>query len=604
MALLTLNLGTPELSPRDGAPSCAPSPSHNSAVAALSYGSVSLGLFPGRGLLYSFLFHEIALFALLLFWPTIRMPIAIDPPKTWELTMIPKDTLYLPALGGGDSGGQRHGTSLAKAETNPSLAVATWSKAGVSYPGKQAIISSPPHPTNHIQTILQPALANPPELSMFVPLPNIVRLPQANLTPTPVVAAEAAKADPSGETQAPHDASSTATIPLLRIAAPPVIEAPKLALPMVTPAADPALQATAVPPAVAPPPKPTPAQVRALPGSSGADAKTLVALSVMPAPPQAVPKLPAGEAHGQFAIVALPNLAMSNLGPGSVAETATPTPVGSGANSIPSAHDAAGTRAFGVGGSPAPAPSRGGAVAAGGPGAAVSGAGHNASGEAGGGMTIRGAASGSGPGAGSASGAGAGSGPAPGAFAGMTIQGGDWPDGIPAGVVARSPEAAPEPGTYGLTVVSTASSGGGLGDYGVFYDEKVFTVYISMKTSSDPAAPSWTMEYAALHASESGGGKVAPPFPTRKEVPAWPGDLVARYQNQLVVAYVVIDESGKVERAKSMDSPNVQFTAPLLAALSDWEFRPGTVNGKPIAVRALFGVPIYAAPPPSSAAAQ
>jgi hypothetical protein len=219
-------------------------------------------------------------------------------------------------------------------------------------------------------------------------------------------------------------------------------------------------------------------------------------------------------------------------------------------------------------------------------------------------MTIKGGAFGSGPGSGSASGAGAGAGPAPGAFAGMTIQGGEWPNGMPPSLAPHPPASTPESGTYGMTVIATASSGGGLGDFGVFYDEPVFTVYMRMATASDPSAPSWTLEYAALHAGEAGGGKIAPPFPIKRQSPAWSAELVDRYRNQLLVIYVVIDEQGKLQRAKSMQSPSIRFNAPLLAALNDWEFRPATLNGKPIAVRALLGVPIFASSAPDSPAAQ
>jgi len=603
MALLKLNLEPRQEWSSGVAPSSLPGGSNSSEQHGFRYGGVSLGLFPGRGLLYSFLFHEIAIFSLLLFWPVNRVSPAMDPPKKWELTMIPKEALYLPALGGGDSGGQHQGRSAAKSPSVAALAVAAWSKAGVSYPGAQAIISNPPHPTNRIQTILQPPLPDPPELKEFVSLPNMVKLAETTLTPVPVVAAQAAKADPLNEPQPAHNGPSIPTIPPLQIAAPPTIENPKLVLPTLAPASGPVLQATAGPPAVAPPPKAVAAQVRALPGSSGADHNTLVALSVMPAPPEAKPNVPAAEAHGQFAIVALPNLAMSHLGPGAAVETATPTAVGAGANPNSFAHNAAGTKSMSVGGGAGSAADAGGTLAAGGPGAGAGGSGRGVSGTTGGGLTIKGGAFGSGPGAGGASGAGVGSGPAPGGFAGMTIQGGEWPNGMPAGVAAHPAASPPDPGTYGLTIISTASSGGGLGDFGVFYDEPVFTVYIRMATETDLTAPSWTLEFAALHAGEGGGAKIAPPFPTKRQSPDWPVELVDRYRNQLLVIYVVIDEQGKLEHAKSMQSPNIRFNAPLMAALSEWEFRPATVDGRPIAVRALLGVPIFASATPAPPAA-
>ncbi|HEV2423672.1 MAG TPA: hypothetical protein VGZ29_02470, partial [Terriglobia bacterium] len=544
-----------------------------------------------RGLFYSLVAHGFAIVALVLLWPR-HVPPIYDPPKHWELTMVPRDALYLPALGGGDSGGPQRGAA-AKSQTAPSLSVAALSKLGVSFPGAQAIISNPPHPTNKVQTLLQPELPHPPELTKFVRLPNVVRLAENSPAPQPTSAPDARKSDPSIQPPVPQSALSTPAIPQLQARAPVVIEDPKLSLPVAAPVSNPAMQATATPP-VAPEP-PRPAQARVLPGSSGHEAHTLIALSVTPAPPDPSPKAPAAEAHGQFAVVALPNLAVSQLGIGSAREAANPA-AGAGANPKSRAHDATGAGTMAPGMAARPTAGGSGAVAGPGPGAALSGAGRNAAGSSGGGMTIRGAAYGSGSGAGNASGAGKGAGPASGAFAGMTIQGGEWPDGMPAGIAPRPPAKPPESGSYGLTIVSTGNSGSGLGDFGVFFNEPVFTVYVNMTTPSDSAARSWTLVYAALHAGEAGDAKIAAPFPAKKEAPRWPPDLAEHYRNQLVVIYLVIDESGKVRHAKSMESPSAQLIAPLVAALEDWEFRPATLNGRPIAVRALLGVPVSAQP--------
>ena len=43
-----------------------------------------------------------------------------------------------------------------------------------------------------------------------------------------------------------------------------------------------------------------------------------------------------------------------------------------------------------------------------------------------------------------------------------------------------------------------ASSGGGLSDFGVFQNQKVYTVYLDMRATDDDAAPSWTLQYAVL----------------------------------------------------------------------------------------------------------
>jgi hypothetical protein len=507
-----------------------------------------LGLFPGRGLLYSFLAHEIAVFALLLFWPVTPPRPSIDPVKHWQLTMIPKEALYLPDLGGDDSAGQPGGASASESQTAPRLTVGSWSELGLSLPGVGAIISNPRHPTNHVQTILQPALSFPHELTMFAPLPNTVRL--AETIHAPLL---------QGPIDAPKSASS--------------------------------------------------APSRSSPAPSGADTKTELALSVMPAPPDPAPKFPAGEAHGQFAIAVLPNLLASHLVPGSAPAmaksapviAASPASVGTGTGLKADAHETTATNAPSARNGKGPGP--GGSVPGTGPGQGAAESGHGANAAiANSGITIRGSTFGADLGADTARDAGAGDGPAARTFPGMTIQGGEWPDGVPADLAARPSPNLPAPNlqapnsqdpvSYGLTIVSAGTSGGGLGDFGVFYDEPVFTVYINMAGSSDPAAPSWILQYAPLRAADSGGDALAPPLPAKKETPVWPPELLRRYRNQLMVVYVVIDEMGRVQRVKTMQTPNIQFNAPLLAALEDWEFHPASSGGKPIAVRALLGVPV------------
>ncbi|HEV2424137.1 MAG TPA: hypothetical protein VGZ29_04835, partial [Terriglobia bacterium] len=61
---------------------------------SFAYGGISTGLFPARGLFYSLVAHGFAIVALVLLWPR-HVPPIYDPPKHWELTMVPRDALYL-----------------------------------------------------------------------------------------------------------------------------------------------------------------------------------------------------------------------------------------------------------------------------------------------------------------------------------------------------------------------------------------------------------------------------------------------------------------------------------------------------------------------------
>src|ERR1700739_297232 len=79
-----------------------------------------------------------------------------------------------------------------------------------------------------------------------------------------------------------------------------------------------------------------------------------------------------------------------------------------------------------------------------------------------------------------------------------------------------------------MTVTSTASSGGGLPDFGVFQNQKVYTVYLDMRVSDEDTTPSWTLQYAVLQPPvdpANGGlsvhitGIPTPPYATLKQVP-------------------------------------------------------------------------------------
>jgi hypothetical protein len=153
-----------------------------------------------------------------------------------------------------------------------------------------------------------------------------------------------------------------------------------------------------------------------------------------------------------------------------------------------------------------------------------------------------------------------------------------------------------------LTIVATGSSGGGLADFGVFYDEQVYTVYIDMRHTTDDPAPSWVLQYALLHeaaaqasaAGQSGQSQqgLVPPFPVVKEPPHLPIGLVFRYLHRMVVVYAVINTEGKLERIHVIETPDVEFKKPLLEVLGKWVFRPAELNGEAVSVKALLGIPL------------
>lgn len=542
------------------------------------FAGISQNSFPGRGLVYSFFFH-VALALAIVFWP-IGHHSGYTPRPQWVVTMIPKDAIFLPRLGGGNSGAAAKGGSERSPRNSRPQSVAAQSKAGVSYPGAQPIVSNPPNPTNRVQTILQPELPNPIPLKTFVPLPNVVKL----AVPSPHV--ETRMAENAQTLTAPEPAP--APVPVQPVAPVVPIAKPKLPVPLQDSSSSIPLQTLTKPPAPSVPaatPRPPLPKPQALPVTRGINARTLLVLSPTPTLPSQAAKIPAGEARGQFAITAQPNLAMTHLGPGAAAEAPATAVVGVGTHPDAATRDATGSHTASPG-SDAHATPGGGSLGM----APIAGAGGTAAGSALGSGT--GNAGGRGPGKGSGAGGGAGAGT--GAFPGITIQGGEAeadnassPGTAPGGA---SPDA--ELGSYGLTIVSTGNSGGGIGDFGIFYDEPVFTVYVAMQSAPGHPASSWTLQYAQVRGANDPVGALTAPFPLKRGNPDWPPELLARYTQQLMVVYSVIDEHGKMQKMRMMQTPNSALDRPLFDALEKWVFRPAKVNGQPVAVKVLLGVPL------------
>src|SRR6266568_4968858 len=206
------------------------------------------------------------------------------------------------------------------------------------------------------------------------------------------------------------------------------------------------------------------------------------------------------------------------------------------------------------------------------------------------GTTGKGAGVAAGRGAGTGSGAGSGQGT--GSFPGITIQGGEGN----AGNAADQAAFTIEPQTsYGMTVVSTASSGGGLEDFGVFENERFFTVYIPMKRTPEAEDPTWTLQYALLKDDSTvvvGDQQVVAPSAVMREWPELPADLEQKYAQRQVVISAVVDKQGKVSHVAVKQTPDVRISDPIVQAFNKWVFRPAQLNNQPVAVKVLLGIPL------------
>jgi hypothetical protein len=188
-------------------------------------------------------------------------------------------------------------------------------------------------------------------------------------------------------------------------------------------------------------------------------------------------------------------------------------------------------------------------------------------------------------------------------FSGITIAGGSYEPGTAENSVPMVQAPKPLQTAYGLTVISTENSGGGLPFFGVFSNEQIYTVYLDMRSTELDRAPSWTLEFAVLQntpnpasVSQNPGRSLEGlvlPFPAVKEQPVLPAELVRKHLRAMVIVYAVINTEGKMEQMVVKESPDALLNEPVLSSLRKWVFRPARLNGEPVAVKALVGIPLW-----------
>ena len=592
-----------------------------------TFSTFKFGYFPGRGLLFSTIGHEIIIFGLFLLvtyvLPTLR------PARLIEANNVQDHTIYLPELGGGSEGEKSPGAGES-APQQPAAAPALASK-GFAFPGKQAILSNPPNPTNTFQTIQRPLLVRPETINKLVPAPNIVQmaetrlpsdllaakpvLPQLREVPKPIRVKQDALMHRDAKFDVPVNAPNLQAkleLPKLPAAEQPLPEAPKVQpqqkqeeekREVEKPSPAPIKVATekraekplkeAAPPSAA--------QVARL-EMHGKAKEPLLSLSPMPLPNGPDAKVPTGEARGKFAIAPGGTLNPNSITPGKASGTPSTMP-GTGQENA-KAPNAAGSdvasnsgSANGKGNDGPGGPGHATIASGSGTSGVGSGSGNTAGGGTGGpgggkGRGITGGGAGTAGRQGSGSGAGGGSGSGTGSFPGITIQGSEDTQAK----ANTKPAFTVEPQTtYGMTIVSTASSGGGLEDFGVFQNERIFTVYIPVKPSPELADPTWTMQYAVLKddgVPDLASQQVVPPSVAMSEWPQLPPALEKKYSHRQIVIYAIVGKDGKVSQVTVKRTPDLRVSDPIASVLRKWVFHPAQVNNQPVTVKILLGIPL------------
>jgi hypothetical protein len=152
-------------------------------------------------------------------------------------------------------------------------------------------------------------------------------------------------------------------------------------------------------------------------------------------------------------------------------------------------------------------------------------------------------------------------------------------DGAGPDIVARSSAGKGQEGP-GITVVGSARSGGAFNFYGMLKGDKNYTIYI------DTTLGTAVMQYAdPSSAAHPYAEDLIAPQPMHSDLPA---NLKL---SRLVIA-CILDRSGTLRNLQVLDGGGTATTTKVLAALTNWKFRPVFRGDQPVEVNAILGFDI------------
>lgn len=522
---------------------------------------------PGSGLLLSACFHTAMAAALLsvpILVPTRLMNVrGVEPEFDTQVVYRPLLLPVLPPLAeAAPETGPSSNPEIALGGKPRSITFAPDALAAVDpptpkklrpdYAGAQKIVSNPPHATKGVQTIVRPDLITPPKLNFPVRLPSIVLLPAQAIRPPLQAKLERPKLEqPKLEQPKPPKLKEVMT---LRASESPVqvpvrpklgnfsTVRPEAVISKTVPASEPSFAAAAPP-------------------------KTIVVINAVSVPPEPAPPIPDAELSSQFVVAPSTEARAENPAGGSVDRHIT------SGNALNTAKDLSHMKPENGAEDIAPlvpeakgsaAPERTGAHGN----VANSGSRSNTAAR---------------PGLGDSSPASAAKAPMP----GISISGGS------SGRSGSGRAAAMDPtprGSYGLTVISGGSSGGASRDLGVFLrSDTVYSVYIPMTDAG--GGPAWPMQYALASPAPRSNGLLAPPI-VAKKIPVT--KLGVNANSGPVFVTGIIDENGKFQALRAVRALDGRAQS-AIEALTQWEFLPAQLDGKPVPCKVLIGVSVMPA---------
>lgn len=123
----------------------------------------------------------------------------------------------------------------------------------------------------------------------------------------------------------------------------------------------------------------------------------------------------------------------------------------------------------------------------------------------------------------------------------------------------------------------------------VFGNKRHYKLVMNMPNLTSSTG-SWIIHFAELKPSDDKAALSAP-VATMKVDPAYPPDVLRDKVEGTVTLYAVIRADGSVDGIKVLDSLDSRLDDTAARALARWHFRPGTRNGEPVALEAVVEVP-------------
>src|SRR5271163_506965 len=126
-------------------------------------------------------------------------------------------------------------------------------------------------------------------------------------------------------------------------------------------------------------------------------------------------------------------------------------------------------------------------------------------------------------------------------------------------------------------------------DRKVFGGKRVYGRTLNMPNLNSSTG-SWVIKFAELDGGRK-DGELLEPVAMEKSDPGYPLELIRSNVHGMVTLYAVIHADGKVGEIRVLNSPDERLDSYAARALARWKFVPGERAGKPVALEAVVEIP-------------